>query len=73
MTHAIAAPTRGPTQKIQYWWKVRLTTAGPNPLAGLTLQRQHNVLSIDLLNISNNEQMHMDAVVKEGHPQLPPT
>ena len=38
MTTARKAPTSGPTQKIQYWWNVRLTMAGPNPLAGFTLQ-----------------------------------
>ena len=71
MTHATAAPTRGPTQKIQYWWKVRLTTAGPKPLAGLTLQEhKHIVLSINLTSIAKNVQMHMHAVVAPGPPEL---
>ena len=73
MTHAIKAPTRGPTQKIQYWWKVLLTTAGPNPLAGLTLHEQHDELGTQLMSIVNNVRMHMHAVVMQGTPQLLPS
>lgn len=49
MAAAQAAPVNGPTQKIQYSWKVRLTTAGPKDLAGLTLQGQ----AMHTLSITN--------------------